>query len=280
MANSLVDPHTLVSPAYLMFRSAGFTEERAIAVLTRTADKERDEQARQARVVAEAQAERDQELDVEEVANQGREREKQEAEFRRDERKKNPYKYVSIPDRPTPGSGLVLASPYAIRRLEEGEYVELYYYTNAGLLAATAAVTQVGDALAMRTVNEDGTTSWVPATVTPDSELTWEQFQEAVPRFIVAMKEARWAEERVIMLSKFWEKLQVHRFGRQWCPDPIDIRALITYQAEQRQRWHLAIHAPQGAWNISILSQEILRETHDRAYREDRAVKDAESDAS
>lgn len=294
MANIPVDPNTLEAPDFALEHyaesrqplvEAGLTEEQAIAVLTRTwtAGNERDKQAWQERTNAEAQATRDQALAAEEAANQRRELDKQEAEqARKDELKKNRDKYVPIPDRPPPSGSLVLAAPYATRRLEKGQYIELYYYTNQGLLAAAAAVTQVDDeALAMRT-NSDGTTSWVPAAslrsakaVIPDSELTWEQFREAVPRLIVAMQQAKWAEERVLMLAKFWGNLQVHPF-QQSC-DALDTRTLIAYQAEQRQRWHQAIHAPDGAWNISILSETILRETRDRVYRKERAAKDAEN---
>lgn len=205
MANLPVDPNTLEVPNYALdlyaesrqpLIEAGLTEEQAVAALKRiwTADNERDKQAWQERANAEAQAARDQELAAQEAAR----REAEQA--RRDELKKNRDKYVPIPDRPPPPGSLVLAAPQ-------------------GLLAAAAAVTQIDDeALAMRT-NSDGTTSWVPAAsvrgakaIVPDSELTWEQFREAVPRFLVAMQQATWAEDRVLMLARFWGNLQIHSF--------------------------------------------------------------------
>ena len=297
MANIGIDPHTLEAPDYASATyvesrqplvEAGMTEEQAVAALTRiwTVGNARDRLAWQERANAEAQAARDQALAAQEEANQRDERERNEAEqARKDEQKKNRDKYVPIPDRPPPSGSLVLAAPYATRRLEKGQYVELHYYTNQGLLAAAAAVTQVDDeALAIRT-NSDGTASWVPAasirsakTVVPDRDLTWEQLREAVPRFIGAMQQAKWAVDRVVMLAKFWGNLQVHPF-QQSC-DPLDMRALLVYQAEQRQRWHQAIHTPAGAWNISVISEELLRETRDRVYRADRAAKDAENDVS
>ncbi|EPS98849.1 hypothetical protein FOMPIDRAFT_1079119, partial [Fomitopsis schrenkii] len=206
MANLLVDPNTLVAPDYtlehyaesrLPLVEAGLTEEQAAAILTRiwTAGNEHDKQVWQERAIAEAQAARDQAFAAQEAANQRRELGQLEAEkARKDELKRNRDKYVPIPDRPPPSGPLVLAAPYATRRLEKGQYVELYYFTNHGLLAAAASITQVDDdALTLR-ADGDGTTSWVPAatvrsskSVIPDSELSWKQFSEAVPRFIRAM---------------------------------------------------------------------------------------------
>ncbi|EPT00402.1 hypothetical protein FOMPIDRAFT_1049722 [Fomitopsis schrenkii] len=80
------------------------------------------------------------------------------------------------------------------------------------------AWTKIDDeALTMRT-NNNGTASWVPAAsvrgakAIPDGELTWEQLSEAVPRFIVAMQQAKWAADRVPMLAQFWGNLQMHPF--------------------------------------------------------------------
>ncbi|TFY67376.1 hypothetical protein EVJ58_g1654 [Rhodofomes roseus] len=298
MAQLPINPNLLVVPDFALEEHAptrqplldmGLTVEQAVATLANiwTVGNNTDKQRWQERTEAEAQAARDRERAAEEAANQQREIARQDEEqARKDDAKKYRDKYVFIPDRPTPSGALVLAAPYASRRLEKGQYVEMYYYTNRGLNAAEAAVTQVDDdALAMKT-NSDGSTSWVPAAslrsdkaVIPDKELSWEQFREAVPRLLGAMEQAKWDAARVSMLAHFFGKLQNHPF-RQHSRNPLDIRALLTYQGEQRQRWHLAITTATGAWNLSEINETILSETRDRVYRDQREVKDAEHDVS
>ncbi|KAG2750588.1 hypothetical protein P692DRAFT_201692175, partial [Suillus brevipes Sb2] len=48
----------------------------------------------------------------------------------KEDRKKNKFKYtpIIVPNEPT-----VIPSSYATRKLDKGEYVELWYFTNAGL---------------------------------------------------------------------------------------------------------------------------------------------------
>ncbi|KAH9922567.1 hypothetical protein B0H21DRAFT_826982 [Amylocystis lapponica] len=79
------------------------------------------------------------------------------------------------------------------------------------------------------------------------------------------------------MLARFWGNLQLHPF--KLTRDPCDKRALIVYQAEQREAWHQAINEPGGAWDISVIEETILLETRDRLYRSDRLRIDRERDA-
>ncbi|KAF8800745.1 hypothetical protein BYT27DRAFT_7045448, partial [Phlegmacium glaucopus] len=57
----------------------------------------------------------------------------EEENLRNEEIKKNKMKYTPIPDRDVPTVAPVIASNYAFRKMEKGLYVELWYYTNAGL---------------------------------------------------------------------------------------------------------------------------------------------------
>lgn len=91
---------------------------------------------------------------------------------------------------------------------------------------------------------------------------------------IVAMEEADWPHECVMMLAKFSGNLQVHELCSS--RDPLDQKALLVYQAEQRRLWHLAISSPRGAYNLSRINDEILRKTCDKVYWDDRCVKDRE----
>ena len=203
---------------------------------------------------------------------------------RKDELKKNKTKYIPIPDRDVPTISRVIAANYAIRKMEKGLYVELWYYTNAGLDEAFRNSNTVDDEAMTMLRLPNGSTSWVPAAaaktssnVVEDKNILWEDFCQAAPRMIVAMEEADWPQERVAMLAKFWGNLQIHELRSS--RDPLDQRTLIVYQAEQRRLWHLAIASPQGAYNLSRINEEVMRKTREKVYWDERRLKDYHRDS-
>lgn len=115
-------------------------------------------------------------------------------------------------------------------------------------------------------------TAWVPAVASreartvADGSISWENFCQAVPRILLAMEAAKWPPQRLTMLANLWGKLQVHEFRSS--RDPLDQRALIVYQAEQRRAWHQAIDSPGGAWDIGTLCESTLSRVRDAVYRE------------
>ncbi|KAF8802838.1 hypothetical protein BYT27DRAFT_7111300 [Phlegmacium glaucopus] len=182
----------------------------------------------------------------------------------REEIKKKKIKYIPIPDR-------------------DGLYVELWYYTNAGLDDALRSSNTADDEAMVMLRRPDGSSSWVPsastrdaAGVSDDKNISWEDFCQAAPRMIVAMEEADWPQDRVSMLAKFWGNLQVHELRSS--RDPLDQKTLIVYQAEQRRLWHIAISSPRGAYNLSRINEEIIRKTREQVYWNDRRLKDNERD--
>ena len=203
--------------------------------------------------------------------------------LRKEEMKKNKSKYIPIPDRDVPSVARVVASNYAVRKMEKDLYVELWYYTNAGLDEAFRNSNTVDDEAMMMVRLPNGATSWVPAAssrtsfgVIEDRYILWEDFCQAAPRMIIAMEEADWPQEHVAMLAKSWGNLQIHEL--QSSRDPLDQKTLIVYQAEQRRLWHLAISSPQGAYNLSRINEEIMRKTRDKVYWNERRVKDYQRD--
>ena len=203
--------------------------------------------------------------------------------LRKEEMKKNKSKYIPIPDRDVPSVARVVASNYAVRKMEKGLYVELWYYTNAGLDEAFRNSNTVDDEAMIMVRLPNGSTSWVPAAssrtssgVIEDRYILWEDFCQAAPRMIIAMEEADWPQEHVAMLAKFWGNLQIHELRSS--RDPLDQKTLIVYQAEQRRLWHLAISSPQGAYNLSRINEEIMRKTRDKVYWNERRVKDYQRD--
>jgi hypothetical protein len=203
--------------------------------------------------------------------------------LRKDELKKNKAKYLPIPDRDVPAVPPVIAANYAVRKMEKGLYVELWYYTNSGLDEAFRNSNTTDDEAMMMIHLANGSTSWVPAAatrsasaITDDKNLFWEDFCQAAPCMIVAMEEADWPQERVAMLAKFWGNLQVHELRTS--RDPLDQKTLLVYQAEQRRLWHLAITSPRGAYNLSRINEEVMKKTREQVYWDHRRIKDYERD--
>jgi hypothetical protein len=56
---------------------------------------------------------------------------------------------------------------------------------------------------------------------------------------LVAMTNAGWLMEHVVMLGAFWGNLQTHELRRS--QDRLDQKTLLMYQAKHRLRWHFAI---------------------------------------
>ncbi|KAG1744410.1 hypothetical protein EDB19DRAFT_1632713, partial [Suillus lakei] len=116
-----------------------------------------------------------------------------------EERKKNKNKYAPL--------------------LKAGDYCELHYFTNRGLEEAKVSILLAEpDALVMLPA-ADGLHSWVPAAavkdpksppIIKDENLSWEDFNKAIPCMISSMKMHDWPEDRINMHIQFWVVLQSH----------------------------------------------------------------------
>ncbi|KAL6302099.1 hypothetical protein BKA93DRAFT_713592, partial [Sparassis latifolia] len=118
----------------------------------------------------------------------------EQANAQKEETKKNRAKFAPIPDRDIPTVAPVIAANYTVKRMEKGDFVELWYYTNEGLEEALRITSSVDDEAMVITRTADGSTSWVPAAsareargVTDDKDIHWEDFCQAVPRMVLAM---------------------------------------------------------------------------------------------
>ncbi|KAG1798857.1 uncharacterized protein HD556DRAFT_1231844, partial [Suillus plorans] len=100
----------------------------------------------------------------------------------KEDRKKNKFKYTVIPDLDVPTKPVIIPSSYVIRKLDKGDYVELWYFTNTGLDEAKLKSSIDEDAMVMVTL-AGGETAWVSAAsmqnagaVIDDRHLTFEDF--------------------------------------------------------------------------------------------------------
>ena len=89
--------------------------------------------------------------------------------LRKEEMKKNKTKYLPIPDRDVPTISPVIASNYTIRKMEKGLYIEIGYYTNAGLDDALHSSNTVDNKAMVMLCQSNSSTSWVLAASTKTS---------------------------------------------------------------------------------------------------------------
>ncbi|KAG1799584.1 hypothetical protein EV424DRAFT_1352288 [Suillus variegatus] len=190
-----------------------------------------------------------------------------------DEKKKNRLKHLEIPMRPRPFTNdeEALVSEFALRKLDKGHYVELYYWTNDGLDDAVTNYRTHDDDSMVPTIGEDGSTVWISSAaskpsggVIADRDLTPANFAQAIPCIVNALEERDWAPQRVIMLARFWGAIMLHRYWN--FRDLIAQKTILLFQEEQRRAWHHAISSAKGAWNIAIIDEQALSRTFDRMY--------------
>ncbi|KIK36576.1 hypothetical protein CY34DRAFT_16293 [Suillus luteus UH-Slu-Lm8-n1] len=104
-------------------------------------------------------------LHEEEQERQDQDRIDEDEAARKEDRKKNKFKYTSIPGLDVPMKPVIIPSAYAVHKLDKGEYVELWYFTNSGLDDAKLKAWVDKDAMVMATL-AGGDTAWVSAAST------------------------------------------------------------------------------------------------------------------
>jgi hypothetical protein len=216
--------------------------------------------------------------ELEEEARQKQEElEEEKEEQRKEEVKKNKSKYIPVLPTELP----IIVSVIATQRLNKGEYVPLWYFTNTGIDNASKSFSIIDEDSLSIIKRKDSSTSLVSAvsskeskSIIKDQDLTWDKFSIAAPQIIDALGLAEWPEDRLRMMVKFWTNITTHHFRSS--RDKLDRSTLLLYQAEQRRLWHQAINSPGHGSDLSEINEELLWQTKERLYWIDRERKDHE----
>ncbi|KAG2061716.1 hypothetical protein BDR06DRAFT_1015785 [Suillus hirtellus] len=186
-----------------------------------------------------------------------------------DERKKNRFKHTDIMMHPRPDTNEeeTFISDFALRKIDKGHFVELYYWTNSSLEEALFSYS-TRDNEGLIPSEQDGTTVWISTAaskpskhVVPDRFLSPVDFAQAVPWIIATLEEHDWPNQRILMLARFWGAIMTHHYWNS--NDQIAQRALMIYQEEQWRAWHMAVALGNGAWDLSIISDTVLAHLFD-----------------
>ena len=149
---------------------------------------------------------------------------------------------------------------YALRRVEDFEYVELWYFTPEGCTDATQlqltqhddafGLTKVDDMVALKSVSSLKASK----NVIPDADLSFRQVSMAKNAFIPLMTKYQWSEKAINAFAQLFTQLELHPFRQREFGE----RALITYQARVRREWHDQLKLG-SAFNVGILNEDLLQ---------------------
>ncbi|KAG2052185.1 hypothetical protein BDR06DRAFT_865017, partial [Suillus hirtellus] len=205
MPRLLSDPNLSFCPNYaddtfvntrLQLTNENITEAQAIVILRNIWQVENN--AAKLQWQEQLNEDRDRREHLERLENKEQERQEQETHdeeeaAQKEDRKKNKHKYTVVPKLDIPLRASILPSSYALHKLNKGEYIELWYFTNDGLNDAKLKSSVDEDAMIMAML-AGGDTAWVSATSTrnaraviDDQNLKFEDFCQACPRIIEAM---------------------------------------------------------------------------------------------
>ena len=275
------NPHDAVLPdfasdkhadACLALTDTGLLEDQAIAMLSRlwTLNNEKEKLQWDLLTAEEARAAEEVRQLTEMVEALLRQQDQADKEAAlAEERKKHKNKFVPVPNTKVPLKPVALPAKYALKQMENRNYIELYYFTNQGIADAKEVAMAPSDGTYVWKQQEDGLSTIVDLAESkrgvktdplPDDKLSWEQFFEATPRMIKFMMQYNWPQDRINMHYQFWLNIQSHRWRTS--NDPLAKKALLVYQAEQRQNWHYAIGTPFG-YSIAEIKEEVLKRTRD-----------------
>ncbi|KAG1773430.1 hypothetical protein EDD22DRAFT_767200 [Suillus occidentalis] len=239
----LVNENTMEAQAMQLLRNIWEANNNAVKLLwQQQVDEDREQQEHRERLDEDEQERLNQEkIDEEEAAS-------------KEEKKKNKHKYLPILGTGIPNKPSI--TPYE----------------------ANTKKTIDDDAMILSML-ADGLTGWVSSTstrnahsVVNDENLPFEEFCQACPHFLTVIEEADWPQDRVQMMARFWMNIQVHKYRS--LRDPIAHKTLLTYQSEQRKRWHIAAKSSVGLYDISKDNEKVLQDTREKVYWEEHNKRD------
>ena len=149
---------------------------------------------------------------------------------------------------------------YALRRIEDFEYVELWYFTPEGCTDATQLqLTQHDDTFGLTKVDDMVTLKSISSlkaskNVVPDAELSFRQVSMAKNALIPLMTKYQWSAKAINAFAQLFTQLELHHYRQREFGE----RALITYQARVRREWHDQLKMG-SAFNIGILNEDLLQ---------------------
>ena len=199
------------------------------------------------------------------------ERLREEEESRNAEEKKKKTKFPTlVPGLPPPKDSGFRPCQRAITRLENLEFIKLWYFTFAGCQIAKNTTLSEEDGM-LSVTQEDGriqfkrsssTTSYRHLVV-PDSDLDWKDLLQAKNVFLESIAKHGWPEPYLRMFNDFYCKLELRSELRQ--ANGHGEQILISYHARARKEWFDSARL-KTPFDISVIDEEWMTEARQATW--------------
>lgn len=171
----------------------------------------------------------------------------------------------------TPGlkAGLIIekVSSYTRSKLKSRSYVELFYFTHAGITATKTSNASVSEGFGL--INTNNGLQLRPYNefkayekVVPDENLTWAQIREAKTHYLAEITDVGWEADIVELFHKFFYALDNHLLIHQ----EIGCDIMVLYQAEVCKDWFKCAKLNKTLYDISAIDQQMLQECTRRVH--------------
>ncbi|KAJ7017828.1 hypothetical protein C8F04DRAFT_978440 [Mycena alexandri] len=169
------------------------------------------------------------------------------------------------------------ASNFAKKKLEDKEYIELWYFTKEGCLDAEAlrggveadesfGITQIGSTLSLKPL----TAYKASRKVVPGEELSWAQLSIAKTGFLTAIEAATWPTDHRTAMATFFYRIENH--SSRMNHDDYAENILVIYQARARRYWHDMLAQGKG-FNIALINDKLLEQISNEFHNKLRKTK-------
>ena len=195
------------------------------------------------------------------------ERLREEDEARKAEEQKKGAKFPTLVPglAPPKGSGFRPCQK-AITKLENVEFVELWFFSFAGCqITKNAAITDEDGTLSLTQENgniqlrRSTSTASYKHLIVPDEQLTWKDLLQAKNVFLECIAKGGWPEPYLQMFSDFYCKLELRSELRQSHGNGEKI--LILYHARARREWFDSVRLKRP-FDISVIVDDWMAEAN------------------
>lgn len=251
-------------------RATGQTQEDVIIRLTQSWtdghnqrvdewNQEREQAAAEATEVEQARAAQEEETRVQREV----EAEKERAKAEKKKPKINGFdETVSVGDSISPRP-----SQYAIQKLNNFDYIELWYFSPDGCKEALRTARSVADDFGLTRVDDQLTIRPAYAfkaskAAVADHDLLFSTFLRAKNLFLMQLSKAKWPQSHIDALSLFFWHLENHPIRNN---SEIGDTVILHYASRVRLDWHDRLKRDEG-FNIAIVNETLLRAINEELW--------------
>ena len=161
---------------------------------------------------------------------------------------------------------------YAVRRIEDMEYVELWYFSKEGCLEASKVTLTAADDTYGLLKTDTGLAfcstkaSKASPNAIPDEQLAWDQITMGRHALLKTARRVGWPDKHIFSLATFYINLEA------LMSDGYNTQTLILYHAVVRRQWHKTMKGRGTPFNLSIFNQRLF-DTLDNQIMRDQMVR-------